>query len=196
MREPDEIPTGQEMNGVEYDDPAYTIIFIIVQWNSQDFSFINKVENRFGFKWERWSKWKHLLRPFSCHAFLCASYNTKTSNSGQGFKPIEHVMEFSGINEARVFNAWYLEQYRRWNDDASAEFASAETLSFVQKMIDFDDVRKEYAKIVASGARDFFADDEYIRKLEFALWVSKQPMPEFIIDGPDAEWLLHGDFVE
>lgn len=175
------LPTGQEMTGILYEQPAYTIIFIVVQWNEMDFSFINRVQNRFSFKWERWKKWKSLLKPFTCHAFLCESYNTKTASS-QGFKPIEHIMQFSGIDEARRFNAQYLEQYRRWNDQASAEMATEETLKFVEKMLDFDEIRIRHQKEIMQESYNHFADEEFLEMVRWVTETSKLPSNEIPVD--------------
>jgi hypothetical protein len=172
---PEFTPTGQEMRNISYDAPSYTLAFIAVQWNGSDFSFVNALHNRFEFFPSRWGKWKEMLQPFSVHCFLIAGYNTKTSASGQGFNPVEHIMRFAGIEEARAFNELYRRQYEQWNEFADAELAKAETLKFVEQMRSYCLKRAELLSDVLEQAEEYLVDEQFIADLEFALIAADVP---------------------
>ena len=165
---------GMELHNIEYDNPALTIIFIVVGWNGEHFSFLNNLSNRMDFRWERWRKFKPHLQPYTCHAFLTKSYSTN-SPSRNGMTAVEHLAEFGGIKEARVFNALYLQHYQRWMEVADADYATQETLKWKENLESFSVERGAFADCLAELAGEQFRDEELEEMLQFALRCAEMP---------------------
>lgn len=149
---------SQNLNGISFDNPAYTVIFIIVAHNGQMFSFINKTQERLEFFWNRWGKWKDKLEPYSVHAFLIKTYNTK-GGSGQGFCPEVHLCEFVNIKEARAFNSAYLTKYNKIYHDANAEQATEFACEFAMRLMDVQEEREEWLEVAERAAQRAFAKE-------------------------------------
>lgn len=182
--------SGQELSNISYDNPAYTIIFLIVGHNGEVFSFLNKTSARYEFLWKRWSSWREILTPYSVHAFLVQTYNTK-SGTGQGFTPVQHLIEFTGIKEGRVFNAYYLEQYMRWKDHADAEHATRESIEFAAKLVDLGILRVDWNRRVMNDIKETFDDDVLKANVAFAMEAQnfELDMTQILDCGPIAEAL-------
>lgn len=175
---PDYQGNGQELSGIHRDNPAYTLIFIAVGWNGEHFSFLNALHNRMDFRKERWAPVRAHLKPYTFHAIKCKAFNT-TTGSRQDFLPAEHIAEFGGITEARLFNSWYLEQYLRWVEFADAELATAETLRFIDKIRDFAIHRQAFSSAMTEVAAEHFQDEEFLKKLSFALECANSAEPDW-----------------
>lgn len=143
------------LSKIKYDDPAYTIIFIAVGHNGETFSFLNQLNNRWEFFWHRWGEWKQVLTPLTTHAFLVEAYNTK-GGSGQGFKPVQHLCKFIGIDEARVYNAAYLTQYLKVYHDGTRDEVTELSLDFAEKLITVAEERDHWLQLVESNATKAF----------------------------------------
>lgn len=152
--------SNQNLKGVGYDTTCYTIVFITVSsHNSQVFSFVNQLNNRFDFFWDRWEEWKHHLTPYSSHAFLVRSYNAKT-DSGMGFMPIAHLCEFLNLHEARVFNSAYLTKYNKLKDlDDPIEELNTLAGDFGNALLDMAELREDWMELCERTARSVFSRD-------------------------------------
>lgn len=151
--------SNQNLKGVGYDTQCYTIIFVCVSsHNGQMFSFVNQLNNRFEFYWDRWGEWTNTLTPYSCHAFLVRSYNTKT-DSGMGFVPVSHLCEFLNLKEARVFNAAYLLKYNKAKDISSIDEMNDLAGTFGTALLDMAEMREEWEEVCERSARTAFQGD-------------------------------------
>lgn len=147
------------LSNISYDEDCFTIIFIIVGHNGEVFSFLNNTNKRHEFFWDRWSEWRHLLTPYSVHAFFVKSYNTK-SDSGMGFKAVEHLCEFINLKEGQIFNAEYLKQYQKAYEEASAQDATDLATEFASRLISIQDERSQWLELAALVAMKSFSNKE------------------------------------
>ena len=149
--------SNQNLSGVGFATQCYTIVFICVSsHNGEVFSFINSLNNRFEFFWDRWGEWKKVLTPYSCHAFLVRSYNTK-SDSGMGFKPEAHLCEFLNLNEARVFNSAYLTKYNKMRDTATIDELNDLAGEFGTALLNMAEEREEWLAVCEKSAQSIFS---------------------------------------
>lgn len=167
---------SQNLKGVAYDTECYTIVFIqVTSHNGEMFSFVNQLNNRMEFFWNRWSKWKNLLQPYSVHAFLVRSYNTR-SDSGMGFVPDTHLCEFMNAKEARIFNAAYLTKYNKIYENSSIEEVNAFTCEFGNTLLDMQLEREEWEDVCERAANRAFSS---AMSKEFLLSVPRKVPADF-----------------
>ena len=146
------------LSNIAYSDECYTIVFIAVSHNGEMFSFINAIQNRFVFFWNRWKEWKGVLAPYTFHAFLVKAYNTR-SDSGMGFTPVQHLCEFAGIHEARTFNAAYLTKYNKIYKDAGPDEVTEMSVTFAEGLIELQNDRQGWLPDVERAAYKMFSND-------------------------------------
>lgn len=174
-----------------YDNPYYSLIFIAVMHNGDDFAFLNALHRRFSFKWDRWKPWKSILRPMTFHAFRVKGYKTGTA-SGHGFTPFEHVCEFPGIDLARIANKHYLDQWHQFHDD-DEKTITASTNAYIEQLKEFNAVRHAMHDFCVEEGERLFPSLFTPEEMAWALKVAEGPVPDWslIIDcGPLAEQLM------
>lgn len=162
-----------------FDEPFESLIFIGVTNTGSDFFFINAVNKRFEFRWDKWSQFKDVLQPLTFHCFKVKSYQTNTASS-HGFTPIEHICEFAGIKHARLFNREYLERWFQFKD-LDVKTATDETRDFCIRLKEHTEVQvTPLFEVIKENISEYFASSISKEELEWALAVSLKPSPNFI----------------
>lgn len=172
----------------DWENRYFNLIFIGVD-RKGDFFFINKPENIYEFRWDRWSEWKKILQPFSFHCFMVEGYKTKTASS-HGFYPVKHVAEFPGIKMARMFNKAYLERWQQFHN-GSVEEITDETRDFVRRMDNyFHEVMPSFFDFLQENTQEHFANEFTKEQFAWAMSVHNSPN-EFKIEEhlDNAEWI-------
>jgi hypothetical protein len=174
-----------------WSEPYESLIFIAVQWNGDDFSFLNALHKRFGFKADRWAPFKDVLRPFTFHCFKVEGYRAGSA-SGSGFRPVEHIAEFPGIDVARMFNRAYLTFWQEFHNDEDIKNITHQTTAFVEKMKSFDTTYAGVVDYLAETVEQDFRDDLSSIDFKAVLALTNLDRHEIVIDGDFFENVLGG----
>lgn len=163
-----------------YSHPYEALIFIGVTKN-QDFFFANALSSVLDFRWSRWSKWRHLLQPYTFHCFKVAGYKTH-SQSGHGFRPLEHICEFPGIRACQLFNYAYLDRWQEFHD-LSVEAITRHTAEFIAALEGFASLQDAYTSLVQEHLDQHLTSPETRAALAHALEVTHHPFdPHSVLD--------------
>ena len=183
---------NMSIDGGTWNEPYESLIFIAVQWNGDDFSFLNALHKRFEFKTDRWAEFKKVLRPFTFHCFKIQGYRAGSS-SGSGFRPVEHIAEFPGIDIARMFNKAYLNFWQDFHDEDDIAEITSKTRAFTDKL-------RTFSTTTYAGCVDFlkesveneFNDEFSTTDFQYVLSLANLDRHEIIIDGDFFENVLGG----
>ncbi len=169
---------------ITYENHGYQVIFFIVDPNGEDFRFLNNIETRHDFRWDRWKPFKKHLVPFSIHCFLMKVYQAKgSSTTGNGFYPEARVCGFSDLEEARVVNRAFLNTWSLWNETGDAEKTRRLTMSFLGRLQQYCTVRAS-ARETALNASAVLLDPMTASMLKFAA-EAKDFQLDLVEDYPD-----------
>ncbi len=149
-------PNALHNETLTWDNPGYEVIFFIVDANGEDFRYLNKLETRHEFFWDRWKPFKKDLVPFSIHCFLMRVYQAKTGVTGNGFWPEARVCGFDNLDQARIVNKAFLDTWQLYNDHASAQDTRNITFAFIDRLKQWDTVRAQARQTVIDATAVLF----------------------------------------
>lgn len=153
---------------ITYKNPGMGLAFLMVDRNGEDYRYVNAINGRaLDFWWERWGQFKQVLKPYSIHCFLLDVYTADT-NTGNGFKPKDHICTFNNLEEAQAVNYAYLELCRLWNDTATAEETKNFTLHFAKRLRDWCALRNQANELLIQEVQDVLYDKASKEMFQYA----------------------------
>lgn len=171
------------------DNVAHTLVFFMVDWNGEDWRFLNNLNTRHEFWWHKWGRFRSVLTPGTFQCWLMAAYRSDAGESGNTLDPVAQVCTFDNLVEARRFNAAYLREYERYQEEADPRVITTMTLRVVQQLQRYHEIKAELFKEALALSRGFveetWADDVRFAKEASTFSFRLEEVP---IDDLDALW--------